>query len=509
MELAVRKAAAMDPGNAAALPGTEGKSAKTRREEACYSHVAAVLRVLSDPRTPAPSFLEAFQKSLSTAERGSLREQLLRRVASTTDPLLHESVYMTLVTTNDVRDLLRMDTPYLEPYLVRVSGLSGAAAGVPVGPLSSSQVTHTEVLARMYIGRNDYAAAAGVYELLASRAAGLAEVPDPSLDDRITHLQAAVLQARSCGDAALVDRLEAKVRTAQIQAQLVEGLRKLLSEKLSEAAWSDLNLEIGRQDCDETVAEIKRSLLSLEDLYNDVARPTHRWAQCLELLDISSVSDPPYLRQLWDLLIKEQWQKGWNEDRSGDDEQGALAGLRAAAEAVSVLGEKFYPNEASFPAAAVLLRLEQAAAGSWPLASGISLSSTPAQRALLAACGGSYEPVVRAYESLLSARGSAQLSEELQTPAMRLRLLRSLRDVVANGRDRAADRGPATGYAGVRSGRRELGVLAAACEAFGAEARRLPVNRAEGEALAEEFSALGDSLQMLMGYGGGNTGMYG
>lgn len=510
VELSVRKAAAMDPGNAASLPGTEGEAARTRRDEACYAHVTAVLRVLSDPTAPAPSSLEPFQKSLTVAERGELREELLRRVAGTTDAFFHESVYSTLVSTNAVRDLLRMDTPYLEPYLVRVSGLSGAAAGVPVGPLSSSQVAHADVLARMYIGRRDYAAAAGVYELLASRAAGLTEVPDPSLDGRISHLQAAVLQARSCGDASLVDRLEAKVRTAQVQAQLIDNLQKLLAAKTSEAAWGDLNLEIGREESEGAVAEMKRSLLSLEDLYNDVARPSHRWAQCLELLNISSVSDPPYLRQLWDLLLKEEWQKGWNETtRGSDEEQRALAGLRAAAEAVSNLGEKFYPNEASFPAAAVLMRLEQAAAGTWPAASGISLESTPAQRALLAACGGSYEPVVRAYESLLSTRGSAQLSEDLQRPAMRLRLLRSLRDIVAAGRDRAADRAPATGYAGVRSGRRELGVLAAACEAFGAEARRLPGNRAEGEALAEEFAALGESLQGLMGYAQGSTRLYG
>jgi nuclear pore complex protein Nup155 len=525
VELSVRKAASIDPNNAAYVPGPHGEAARVKRDESCYSHVASVLRVLSEPitSTPPPS-LEAFQKSLSTAEKGALKEELLRRVAATSDGLLHEAVYSTLVDTGSTRDLLSLDVlsssvsgGYLEPYLVRASGLSGAAsgAGVTTGPLSPSQVAHADVLARLYIGRTNYSAAAGVYELLASRAAGLTEVPDPTLDGRIAHLQAAVLQARSCGDTTLVDRLEVKVKVAQIQAQLIESLTTLFGKYNgapdSSNSWDSLALELKRDDCEAAVSEMKRSLYSLEDLYNDIARPSHQWSSCVELLDTSVVSDVPYMRQLWDLLLKSEWQKGWDEAAASthDVEQRAHAALRATAEAVSHLGERFYPNESSFPASSVLMRLEQAAAGTWPVIPRheVELESTPVQRAMLAACGNSYESVVRVYESLLSSRGNDPHAEELQVHSFKLRILRSLRDVIAAGKQKAAERAPAaaSGYAGVRAARRELGVLAAACEAFGSESRRL----SDGEELANEFAVLGESLQSLMGYDGGANSLYG
>jgi len=518
VELSVRKAAAIDPNNAAFVPGPNGEAARVKRNESCYTYVASVLRVLATPTTstPPPS-LEAFQKTLSAAEKDVLKKELLLKVAATTDGLLHEAVYSTLVDTGSTRDLLSLDVlsssipgGYLEPYLVRASGLSGAAsgAGVAVGPLSPSQVAHADVLARLYIGRTNYSAAAGVYELLASRAAGLTQVPDPTLDGRISHLQAAVLQARSCGDTALVDRLEVKVKVAQIQAQLINSLTTLLEEYNgttgSSNSWDSLGLELKRDDCEAAVSEMKRSLYSLEDLYNDIARPSHRWSACVELLDTSVVSDVPYMRQLWDLLLKSEWQKGWDEAAAStnDVEHRAQAALRATAEAVSHLGERFYPNESSFPASSVLMRLEQAAAGTWPVTPRheVELESRPVQRAMLAACGNSYESGVRVYESLLSSRGNDPYAEELQVHSFRLRILRSLRDIIAAGKDKAVERAPAaaSGYAGVRAARRELGVLAAACEAFGSEARRV----AAGEELANEFAVLGESLQSLMGFGG-------
>jgi hypothetical protein len=94
-----------------------------------------------------------------------------------------------------------------------------------VGPLTSSQAAHGDVLARFYIGVQEYAAAAGVYELLASRAPAPAEFPDPSLETRLACLEAAVLQARSCGDAGLVDRLETKLRVSRVQGALAEALQ--------------------------------------------------------------------------------------------------------------------------------------------------------------------------------------------------------------------------------------------------------------------------------------------
>lgn len=138
-----------------------------------------------------------------------------------------------------VKELLSLDTPYLEAYLIRGGGLLGAAPGASVGPLSAGQVAHVEVLARFYISRHEYAKAAQVrdgcvpfrwhslfsptcwrcgwaesaaclqhtlqqrqlpalqvYELLADRASGPGEQA-VSLEQREEHYQAAVLQVRA------------------------------------------------------------------------------------------------------------------------------------------------------------------------------------------------------------------------------------------------------------------------------------------------------------------------
>lgn len=408
-----------------------------------------------------------------------------------------------------------MDTPFLEDYLAKASGLiDGSMNGGPAGPLSTQQAAHADVLARYYISKREYAAAAGVYELLASQTCSVTEPAEPSLKGRVSYLQAAVLQARSCGVAGLVDRLETKLRLAELQSRLIQVLQELVAEypesqhaqqqgEGADIPWSNLGMEISRQECKTHITEMQRCLYSLEGLYNDVARPCHLWADCLEMVDISSLNDRVYVSQLWDLYLKQSWNDGWSRAPGGDIER-CVTGVQRAAEKAMELGSAFYPNEGSFPVASVLLRLEQMCAGIWPVQSAeLELDSSVAYGAILEACGGAaYDVVIRAYESLLSVRSGDVHGEELHGPRFRHRLLRSMRNVIESGRDKAL----AAGGVGLgMAGRRELGVLAAACEAYAAEARKLPVGY-NGEQLAEEFGSLGDSVQGLMGYAG--TALY-
>jgi hypothetical protein len=55
----------------------------------------------------------------------------------------------------------------------------------------------------------------------------------------------------------------------------------------------------------------------------------------------------------------------------------------------------------SFPAAHVLMRLEQAAAGSWLVHTGVVQGSGRLLQAMVTACKGSHDAVVRVYEALL------------------------------------------------------------------------------------------------------------
>ncbi|KAL4426022.1 hypothetical protein ABPG75_010038 [Micractinium tetrahymenae] len=492
VDLPLRKAAALDPHDVASQPGPEGEAAAQRRDEVCYQPAMAVLRLLIDRRAAAPA-LEALGKSLGDAERAAFRQQLLAHAAASPDPCWHASLYRTLVQLSAVKELLSLDTPYLEAYLIRAGGLLGAASGASVGPLSASQVAHVEVLARFYISRHEYAKAAQVYELLADRASGPGEQA-VSLEQREEYYQAAVLQAKSYGDAELLDRLESKARIMQLQQRLVGVLAAAAAATPDEAA---------REEAEGAVSELRAAPKPLEVLYNDFAIPSQNWRLCLEMVHLANFSDRQYVCQLWDLTLKEAWQQQWEAGGeaaaavgAGDDAAVAAA-LDESCQVVESLGEQFYPNENSFPTAHMLMRLEQAAAGSWPLHTGVAQDSGRVLQAMAAACKGSYDAVVRVYEALLSVRGGDEAGDALHAPALRLRLLRSLATAIAAAKDKLLDRAPGA-FGGYRGGRREAGLLAAACEAYAAEARRL-LPAAEAERLSAQFEVLQAELQPLLG----------
>ncbi|PSC67210.1 nuclear pore complex NUP155 [Micractinium conductrix] len=488
VDLPLRKAAALDPHDVAATPGPEGEAAQQRREEACYQHPMAVLRLLID-RTAATPALESLGKSLSDTERAAFRRQLLAAAAAAPDPWFHASLYATLVQCSAIKELLSLDTPHLEAYLIRAGGLLGATPGASVGPLSASQVAHTEVLARFYISRHRYAEAAQVYELLADRASGPGEQA-VSLQQREEYYQQAVLQAKSFGDAELLDRLESKARIMLLQQRLAQTLAAAAAAAEDEAA---------REAGEAAASELRASPKPLEVLYNDYAIPAQAWRLCLEMVHLAHFSDRPYVRQLWDLALKEVWQQQWDAggDAGAGDDAAAAAALDACCRCVESLGVQFYPNEDSFPAAHVLMRLEQAGAGAWPEQTEVEQGSDRLLQAMVVACKGSYDAVVRVYEALLSVRGGDEAGDALHAPSLRLRLLRSLAAVIAAAKDKLLDRPPGA-FGGHRGGRREAGLLAAACEAYAAETRRLLPSTA-AERLAAQFEALQGALQPLVG----------
>lgn len=60
-------------------------------------------------------------------------------------------------------DLLQLDasaSAHLEAYLLRAGGLEGATAGMPLGALTSSQVSHLELLAKLYTSRGNFSSSA-------------------------------------------------------------------------------------------------------------------------------------------------------------------------------------------------------------------------------------------------------------------------------------------------------------------------------------------------------------
>ena len=55
----------------------------------------------------------------------------------------------------------------------------------------------------------------------------------------------------------------------------------------------------------EAVAELQEEPKELTSLYNDYAAPFKQWALGLELVALANYNDPVYIRQLWDVHLRQ------------------------------------------------------------------------------------------------------------------------------------------------------------------------------------------------------------
>lgn len=193
-------------------------------------------------------------------------------------------------------------------------------------------------------------------------------------------------------------------------------------------------------------------------------RRAQLWGLCLEMINVSEYGDAGYVRQLWDLHLRDAVTTT------------STSALHAACACVTDLGRRFFPSDAALPLPHLVLRLEQVAAGLWPAADGPEETADVGvvARALLEACCGSHEAVLRCYADVLAARpGQSRDVDALQSPRLRTRVLRSLLAAC-----RAALEGSAS--------RRVQGVVAEVAQRYASEARRLP----GGEETASALEAL-------------------
>lgn len=471
VELAIARARALDPTDAAAGAGPDAAAAVATREGEAYGPLALLLTALLSPGqakgTPYESLLQKLGDPSPTLG------ELVAVVAASSDPVLHRILYRALVAARAEARLLALDTPFLEAYLISAGGLAGATPGSRLVLASLEQREHVNLLARLYVKRLEYGNAAQVYEFLsdASLAPGAPAGVVPSLEERKDLVDAAVLQAHSCGDVELVDRLEGKARVVALQARIAEALKRQAPDRLGD-------LLVARHE--------------LMELYNDFAAPNELWSLCLEAIDLSGYGDEAYVRHLWDLALKRAWQDGWdasagNEASPALPHESAAAAVRSAAALVTDLGERFYPNEKSFPIAHTALRLEQMAAGAWPAATGVRVDQQFGVAALATACRGSFSAVLGAYEFLLSPHSVG----ESQTPALKERFLLATLWLLDSARSSLAS--GATLARGDRAGaRQELALLADAATNAASLARGLP--ELGGSSLAARLSAIAASL---------------
>lgn len=100
---------------------------------------------------------------------------------------------------------------------------------------------------------------------------------------------------------------------------------------------------ITREQLESQLQELQSSCMDVSDLYNTYGQPYALWDVCLEICNFAGNVPADYVRQLWDLLLKQAWEQfeGEGEPPGGEPD----ARLEHCCNAVEALGVNFYPNE--------------------------------------------------------------------------------------------------------------------------------------------------------------------
>jgi nuclear pore complex protein Nup155 len=493
---------------AAAAAATAAAKAAAANAAAAAAAAAASPRApgaIPPLRPPSPSI---------TATAAATRVEVTG-ASVTGDGAFIRRVYAELIQLGRDEDLLELPAGPLEAHLAERGKFATAQQG---GALTRDQSRHLELLARLYARRDRHGLAAQVFFALAERT-GSAD-STVSLDERAALLDLATRHAKTPGgnaanssdqtnesdvDPAFVEQIEGKIK--------VLGFQRRLHATFTERSRDGLSADADRYAS--KASELERELRPLSDMYNDFAFPCDMWDVCLEMLHFSQYRDADggVARGLWDSLLAGE---GSAAVAAGGDDRAALS---AACNAARALGPKLFPSDVAFPVAHVALKLELMAGGLWGgTRSAVSGSEEvgAVAEALLAATGDSPEAVHAAYDGLLATPASraqhGQLlvqAEQLQTPALRLRLLRSALRVLrrwdekiraAQVRNGGVDGGGGGGGFGAfgAAGAHVRAALGDVCVGYAGEARRLlqvPTSaQGAAESLAEEFDALGKRL---------------
>jgi len=381
-------------------------------------------------------------------------------------------------------DLIQQNPAYLEEYLREQAGLPVGPAPIhttvkKLPALMPKVVNSLEVLGRLYVHRHMFSHAAYLQLLLGERLNVSEDDPSfVSLEKRQQHLLDALRLAKSRSQHqglqspdtegfsnSLLDVLQCKVEIIAFQIRLVdaitskaskcasdlfqlagdyniptqhiERLTELVNKGVHENISMLIQTEFGNQITPESqesftvlltsyagyaakTLNLLATFFSLEDLYNDFARPECMWPLCLEMLHLAQFSDVQMIIDHWDMCLF----SAISESVDGQS-------LSAACTAVRDLGKVFYPNDVSFPMQHLVQRLEEIAAGVWPADQQDVGALTPSEahdlipKTLLEVCGAS-ERLRYVYDTLIE--------RHTTTDVLRLQYLRSLAVVLEHAK---------------------------------------------------------------------------
>ncbi|EEF36426.1 protein with unknown function [Ricinus communis] len=449
VRLPLQKAQVLDPAGDAyndQIDAAIREHARAQRER-CYEIISSALRSLKGESLQrefgSPLRPSASRAVLDQASRRKYISQIVQLGVQSPDRLFHEYLYRTMIDLGLENELLEYGGPDLVPFLqnagretlqeVRaVTAVTSATSSIghSGAPVTANQAKYFDLLARYYVSKRQHMLAAHILLRLAERRSTDAR-DVPTLEQRRQYLSNAVLQAKNASDSGglvgsmkgaldsgLLDLLEGKLVVLRFQIKIKDELEAIASRLESSSSMSEpvQNGSVPDNNANPDYAKVAREkakelsldLKSITQLYNEYAVPFELWEICLEMLYFANYTgdtDSSIVRETWARLIDQALSRG---------------GIAEACSVLKRVGSHIYPGDgAILPLDTLCLHLEKAALER--LESGAEpVGDEDVARALLAACKGATEPVLNAYDQLLS-NGAI-----LPSPNLRLRLLQSL-----------------------------------------------------------------------------------
>ncbi|KAJ1341759.1 hypothetical protein BSLG_003654 [Batrachochytrium salamandrivorans] len=254
--------------------------------------------------------------SASAEDTEAIKSQVLARALASSDQAFHTSLYDWFIQRGLHNELLRIQSPYLEDYLV----------------LNKGNLDRADYLWQFYVRNNRFSEAARVLSQIA-------QSPGLTLLTRIEYLTKAVTNAKS---------------SAGLE---FGGNQELLNHITDELDVTRLQFEIYNRisaipEMEHAANELNHTILDVNMLYHHFAKPYQMNDVILSILHMADhgIQARTVAESAWASIMLKTKEDAIANNRSH---------IEALSDKIKELGRKFYPDENVFPLGFLVNRLEQ------------------------------------------------------------------------------------------------------------------------------------------------------
>uniref|UniRef100_H2ZNV7 Nucleoporin Nup133/Nup155-like C-terminal domain-containing protein n=1 Tax=Ciona savignyi TaxID=51511 RepID=H2ZNV7_CIOSA len=249
----------------------------------------------SVPTQPGPPTLSVSNNSLTdnlAPEEAQLyAEDCLQLALNSTDELFHTTLYEWMLRRNLTTQLLKVTSPFIEPFLKRVAATQDEA-------YSASDTLGSDLLWQYFERTGQHLEAAKILTNLAERPGS-----DRCLAKRIEYLSRAKMNSKCStsmksdhSSGQLLQELEEKLEVAQIQLETMEQLREMSEH--------------------DSCSKLDFQLMDVTTLYSEFAEP-FQLAECkLAIVHCAGLHDPNLVEALWQNIIECELSKSGSSDQN-------------------------------------------------------------------------------------------------------------------------------------------------------------------------------------------------